>query len=131
MLRSNEEQLTELRVHTRLTGSIRGFDSEVTDISELRTNSDDKWRATPSQQLLMLEGETAKLEIIEFLIVWLIAGLPFDVASETWFLIGRDWLIRQDRIERSPQVMPVDRLVTAGPAIIQLASVDERPVGVE
>src|SRR6185503_11360667 len=66
-----------------------------------------------------------------FLVVRLVASLPLDVASEAWFLIGVDWCVRQDCIERSPQVTPVYRFIVAGTAFIQLASVDQASLGIE
>ena len=67
---------------------------------------------------------TAAVSVAE--IIRLVAGLPFDVASKAWFLIWIDQGIRENRIQRSPQIMAIYRLVAAGPAVIKLASVDQR-----
>ena len=64
-------------------------------------------------------------------VIRLVARLPLDVAADTWLLILRDGPAGQRPIHRGPQVRARDGDGVAGPAVVELAAVDEPTIGIE
>ena len=60
-----------------------------------------------------------------------VAGFPLDAASCAWLLCDGDTVAGQHRTDGRPQRCPINRLVVAGPAVVELTAVDEVPFLVE
>ena len=61
----------------------------------------------------------------------LIPRPPLDIAAEARFLVRRNGLARQHRVERRAEVLAGDGQPVAGPAVVELAAIDEPAVLVE
>src|SRR6056297_1168590 len=66
-----------------------------------------------------------------FEIVGLVAGLPFDVATDAWFLCFRGRLPGQQRVDCRSHVGAIGHRILLGAAIVQLTAIVQLVLTVE
>ena len=71
-----------------------------------------------------------RLEVV-LAILQLVARDPLDAAADTWFLFGCWRLGRKHGVECGAQVMSVNRDAIRGPAVVELAAVNQFLLSVE
>src|SRR4029077_16363601 len=65
------------------------------------------------------------------LVLRLVPRFPLDIAADAGFLVFGDRLSREDGVEGRAKVFAGDRNPIAGPAVVELAAVDESLFAVE
>jgi len=65
------------------------------------------------------------------MVLWLVASLPFDIAAQTWFLIGRNGLSGEQRLQCRSKIFARHRNSVRGTAIVQLPAIDQFMIPIE